>query len=214
MRWCVPALIFCFSAQAGEYAVLVNGFRLHVDGHEQSGGVIALISGPGRIELPASSIAGFEADAPPPPPAPPPPAPAAALTPPDPRALVAAAARYAELPEALVASVAQAESAFVPNAVSRKGALGVMQLMPATAATLQADPHDVAQNVYAGALYLRELLIQYDGDVARALAAYNAGPGALEKYHGIPPFAETHAYVNRVIRDYIRRSRTSSSTSP
>ena len=81
-----------------------------------------------------------------------------------------------------------------------------MQLMPETAAAFQADPKNVAQNIYAGALYLRELLLEYDGDVVRAVAAYNAGPGAVGKYHGLPPYAETHAYVNRVIGDYLRKA--------
>ena len=74
--------------------------------------------------------------------------------------------------------------------------------MPGTAAALHADPHDPKQNVDAGAMYLRELLLKYDGTVSKALAAYNAGPGAVDKYHGVPPYRETINYVNRVIQLY------------
>jgi len=77
-----------------------------------------------------------------------------------------------------------------------------MQLMPATAKAYGADPHDPSQNVEAGAAYLRELLIKYDGDARRALAAYNAGPGAVDKYNGVPPYAETQTYIERVLRGY------------
>ncbi len=81
-----------------------------------------------------------------------------------------------------------------------------MQLMPGTAAELNADPHDPKQNAEAGARYLRDLLVKYDGDVQKALAAYNAGPGAVAKYNGVPPYSETRSYVNRVILDYKKRS--------
>jgi soluble lytic murein transglycosylase-like protein len=209
MRRLVPVVFFCVCAQAGEYAVLANGFRLHADRHEQTDGLVKLYTGSGRIEMPAADVVAFEPDGPAveqakaPKPAP---VVGQALCEPDARELVKDAARYAELPEALVESVARAESAFHTNAVSKKGALGVMQLMPETAAALRADPKDVAQNIYAGALYLRELLLEYNGDVVRAVAAYNAGPGAVSKYHGLPPYAETHTYVNRVIGDYLRKA--------
>ena len=77
-----------------------------------------------------------------------------------------------------------------------------MQLMPDTARALSADPTDIEQNIDAGTRLLRELLLKYDGDVVKALAAYNAGPGAVQKYQGIPPYAETQNYVNRVIEKY------------
>jgi soluble lytic murein transglycosylase-like protein len=77
-----------------------------------------------------------------------------------------------------------------------------MQLMPGTAAELQADPHNPEENTKAGALYLRQLLLKYNGDVVKALAAYNAGPGAVDKYKGVPPYRETRSYVNRVITNY------------
>ncbi len=102
-------------------------------------------------------------------------------------------------------SVARAESNYHQNAVSPKGAIGLMQLMPGTAAALNADPLDPAQNADAGARYLRDLLEKYQNDphqVSKAVAAYNAGPAAVDKYHGIPPYAETIQYVNRVLKQY------------
>ena len=93
------------------------------------------------------------------------------------------------------------ESGFQLNAVSPKGAIGLMQLMPGTAQTLGADPNDPLQNVEAGARYLRDLLVRYDGGLWHALAAFNAGPGAVDKYKGVPPYAETVRYINRIDRD-------------
>ena len=157
------------------------------------------------IEVPASSVNAFEkedyiATAPPPAAAVPEPAPPPKSS--DPKTLVNQAAVRNSLPPAFVASVARAESAMKQNAVSPKGAIGVMQLMPSTAKALAADPHDTEQNIDAGTRLLKELLIKYDGDVVKALAAYNAGPGAVAKYNGLPPYRETQDYVNKVIRDY------------
>jgi soluble lytic murein transglycosylase-like protein len=94
----------------------------------------------------------------------------------------------------------RAESGFAPGAVSPKGAIGLMQLMPGTARELGADPRDPAQNVDAGARYLRDLLLRYDYRLWHALAAYNAGPGAVDAHHGVPPYRETIDYINRVCR--------------
>ena len=164
----------------------------------------------GIIELPAASIVEFEGDDYiPPPPAPslpvaeaPSPAPEVKLA--SPKEMVRSAAARSGLPGAFVESVAKAESAFDPKAVSPKGAIGVMQLMPETARSLGADPRDPEQNIDAGTRLLRELLIKYDGDVAKALSAYNAGEKAVDRYQGIPPYSETQRYVNRVVRDYLR----------
>jgi soluble lytic murein transglycosylase-like protein len=110
-----------------------------------------------------------------------------------------------DVPPALVKAVIAAESLFDTDAVSRKGAQGLMQLMPTTALKLGvADPFSADQNVRGGVRYLREMLDRY-GDMRRALAAYNAGPKAVDRYHGIPPYPETRAYVQRVMtyyRDY------------
>jgi len=117
--------------------------------------------------------------------------------------LIARAAGAAHVDPALVAAVARAESGFDPAATSACGARGVMQLMPATAQALGvADPYDPAQNVRGGASYLRELLERFHGDVRLAVAAYDAGPGAVERYGGVPPYAETRAYVARVLAAY------------
>jgi soluble lytic murein transglycosylase-like protein len=189
---------------AGEFAVLSTGFRIHAERHEVDGASVRLFTKDGMIEVPAASVSGFEDEEY----VPPPPAPAAPVVPPappkatDPKTLVHDAAIRNSLPPAFVASVAKAESAMKQSAVSPKGAIGVMQLMPSTARALDADPHDTEQNIDAGTRLLKELLIKYDGDVVKALAAYNAGPGAVAKYNGLPPYRETQDYVNRVIRDY------------
>lgn len=108
----------------------------------------------------------------------------------------------------LLASVVHAESGGHMNAISRAGAQGLMQLMPATAADLGVQNSFVAeQNVAGGTTYLDALLMYYHDDLALALAAYNAGPAAVSRYHGIPPYPETRRYVARVIHDYNRRKR-------
>lgn len=113
-----------------------------------------------------------------------------------------AAARYGLDPN-LVAAVIWAESSGDPNAVSKKGARGLMQLMPATARELGVgDAFDPGQNVDGGSSYLRRMLDAHDGDLNLALAAYNAGPDAVRKYGGVPPYRETQDYVGKVIRVY------------
>jgi len=206
-------LLLCFvtvalAAQAGEFVVLSNGFRIHADSHVADGPIIRLQTSQGIIEIQAASVAQFEQEdyVAPAPPAIPPAAPKAEtsqqLTP---RELVTRAALHAGLPPAIVHSVARAESGYRQDAVSPKGAIGLMQLMPKTAAELDADPRDPEQNAEAGARYLRDLLLKYENDphqVSKAVAAYNAGPAAVDKYHGVPPYPETIQYVNRVLKQY------------
>ena len=110
--------------------------------------------------------------------------------------------RY-QVDPALVKAVVQSESNFDASAVSAAGAQGLMQLMPETAQDLGVeDALDPMQNLEGGVRYLKQMLNQYDGNVSLALAAYNAGPGAVAQYEGIPPYEETQTYVNRVLEQY------------
>lgn len=104
--------------------------------------------------------------------------------------------RYGISPD-LLDAVARQESHYEPRAVSPKGAIGIMQLMPATARALGVDPYDIEQNIAGGAAYLRYLLDLYDGRIDFVLSAYNAGQGAIARYGGIPPFKEARAYLLR-----------------
>jgi soluble lytic murein transglycosylase-like protein len=118
-------------------------------------------------------------------------------------ALVAGASQANGVPAGLVRAVLMAESAGDPSAISVAGAQGLMQLMPGTAQSCAiANPFDPTENVQCGAGYLRSLLRRYHNDVTLAVAAYNAGPGAVDRYHGIPPYPETRAYVVRVLNAY------------
>ena len=200
------ALILAATAFGGEFAMLSTGYRLHADHHELTGSTMRLYQKDGGFaEFDASLVTGFEPEVEPAQPAPPAaaaPVVTAAAPERSPRELVEAAAKKQGLPPSVVHSVVAAESGYKADAVSPKGAIGLMQLMPATAEAYRADPHDPAQNVEAGAAYLRELLVKYNGDAQRALAAYNAGPGAVDKYNGVPPYPETQTYVERVLRKY------------
>ena len=206
MRLIGLILLSAIPVFAGETAILASGSRLHVERHEVDGGKIRLFNGTGYTELPATQVQAFEPDEPalsaPVSATPAEPEPPVISVAPSPRDLADAAADKYGVPRKLVRSVIAAESGFRPNAVSPKGAIGLMQLMPPTAQELGADPHDPAQNVDAGTRYLRDLLLKYDGRLWHALAAYNAGTGAVKKYQGIPPYAETIQYINRVTRDY------------
>lgn len=176
-----------------DWAVLKNGQRLHVSGYQRSGNTVILHLYGGEATLSASQIIRFDPEDifPAAKPAP--------VTGPFGGA-IAAAARSNGLDRNLLRSVIHAESNFHPRAVSAKGALGLMQLMPATARTLTVkNPFDPSENVQAGARYLKQLLDRF-GSLDLALAAYNAGPARVELYRGVPPYAETRAYIARVRR--------------
>ena len=205
-------LLAVSAASAGEFAVLQNGFRIQAERHEVQGDITRLHTSTGTVEVPTANVASFEveeyvkpAPAPEPPAAGPEPATPAATSD-EPRVLIdQAAAAHGLLPE-FVHSVASVESAYRTKAVSHKGAIGLMQLMPGTAKDLGVDPHDPAQNAEAGARYLKQLLLKYKDTkdpVRLALAAYNAGPGAVDRYGNIPPYRETQAYVEKVLRKYL-----------
>ncbi len=202
------AFLMCFGpVLASETAILTTGQRIEADRIERENGRYILHLGGGRIELDAAEVASVEqtpepaAEAPAPAPQPPP----RTLTP---QELVTEAARRHGLPPEFVHSVAMTESAYQVNAMSPKGAIGVMQLMPGTARYLNADPHNVEQNIDAGTRLLRELLLKYQhypDPVRRALAAYNAGEGAVQRHNGVPPYRETLNYVEKVIGKYWRQ---------
>jgi soluble lytic murein transglycosylase-like protein len=205
IRLLLTALAAAIPSLAAEYAVLETGFRIRAAGHEPAGDRVRLfLESGGVIEIPATQVLSFEReDYVAPAPATP------ALTDEEPFDLnttIKAIAGRTELPEALVHSVIAAESAYNPAAVSVKGAIGLMQLMPDTARELEVNPLDPEENVQGGASYLKQLLERYTGSddqLVRALAAYNAGPGAVERYKGLPPYSETRAFVRRVIERFL-----------
>jgi soluble lytic murein transglycosylase-like protein len=205
MRRILFTILCAAPVLAGEYAVLSNGFRLYVEGHENAGSAVRLFLNEGVIEIPASHVAWFEAEDYSTPVAPPAPAvEAESLTP---QELITRAALRHGLPPELVHSIAAVESGFRTDAVSPKGAVGLMQLMPGTARDLQADPDNPEQNAEAGVRYLSELLLKYKDDpyqLRKALAGYNAGPGAVDRYNGVPPYRETQTYVEKVLRRFLK----------
>ena len=205
-------------ARASELVTLRNGFEMRCDHHAEAGGRVRLFLSAGEdnyIEMAPEEIAGIE-QVPDPPAAPnaagePPSAtatadPNARLNQADLREMLAKAGNEHNLDVDLLASLVKTESGGNPRAVSRAGARGLMQLMPATAAGLGVeDSFEPNQNVRGGSTYLDALLTRYHDNLALALAAYNAGPAAVDKYRGIPPYPETEAYVARVIHEFNRR---------
>lgn len=197
---------------AGETATLSNGFTIHYERRESLGETTRLYLGGSPdsfVDVPTNDIIGIETDKV---------QPAASQTQAKPHTPVhqpirldealSAASRTNNVSPDLLRSVVRAESAFNPNARSTKGAEGLMQLMPATAARMGVrDAFDPQQNLNGGARYLHELLGRYNNNLTFALAAYNAGPERVEKYHGVPPFPETVSYVSKVLRnlDFERR---------
>ncbi len=199
----VPAM------HAAEEITLKNGFNLLCDHREQAGDRVRLFTSRDSgnfVEVDAAEIASVDTVPDPPPPTLLKPAPEPKLTNSDVHQLIAQAGAHHNLDVDLLASVVRAESGGNILAVSRTGAQGLMQLMPGTAAQLGVtNSFHADENINGGTAYLDALLLRYHDHLALALAAYNAGPAAVDKYHGVPPYRETQVYVARVIREFNRR---------
>ena len=195
-------------ARAADLAVLRNGFTIRHDRRQIIGENTRLFTAADEssfVDVPTAEIEGFEKDLTLPPRLPEP-VPASSHTPLDLNQVVNSASATYHLDPDLVNSVIHAESGFNSRAVSRKGAQGLMQLMPGTSGLLGVtNPLDPKANVTGGTRYLRQLLERYNFDLVKALAAYNAGPLRVEQYRGIPPYRETRAYVAKIVRDYNRK---------
>ena len=190
-------LTFSATAARADYAVLKTGERLHVTSYERNGDSIRLVIAGGVVEIPAENVIAFEPEDIFPPNS------ASRITSGSISDIIHAVATRHGLDERLITSVIAAESNFNPRAVSRKNARGLMQLLPSTAERFAvADIFDPLQNIEAGTRYLKQLLDQYAGNLVLALAAYNAGPDVVAKYGGVPPIAETRAYIRRVQTHY------------
>ena len=187
-------------------AVLRNGFTIRHHHQEKLPGITRLYlsadPSAGFVDVPPEEIVSVERqEIPLPPPAPR----AHAATREDMDRLVNSASDQHQVDPDLIRSVIKAESGFNQRAVSPKGAQGLMQLMPTTASQLGVkDAFAPDENIEGGTRYLRDLLVLYHNDMAKALAAYNAGPHRVAQYNGVPPYRETHAYVARVIKDFNR----------
>jgi hypothetical protein len=202
-----------------EHVTLKNGFEVDCVRRETVGDRVRLyLAANGTstedsnyLEVAADSVVRVEtvADVPPPAPAAKASGPVTTMMAPtkeEMHQMLALAGTEHHIDEDLLASVVRAESGGQVRAVSRTGAKGLMQLMPGTADAMGVDDaFKPDQNIAGGTAYLDELLTRYHDNVALALAAYNAGPGAVDKYHGIPPYRETREYVARVIREFNRR---------
>jgi transglycosylase-like protein with SLT domain len=208
---CVAALgISCGAALSAELVELRNGFLVHVNHREKHGKITRLYLDSGSenfVDVAEDQIVRSEEEpVPPPPPVEEPaPTPKSDHVPTLEEIVLSACGRYGIDPD-IIYSLIRAESDFDPKAVSRKGAQGLMQLMPKTAAQLGVqNPMDAAANVEGGTRYLQSLLQQYHYDLTKALAAYNAGPERVDQYHGVPPYRETITYINRIVRDLYAR---------
>lgn len=210
----------CPAAHALEHITLRNGFSYDCARHESVGDRVRLYFGvaPDNYqEIAAADITSVETLPDPPKPAAPA-TPAKSFTSADVHSLLTQFGDAVDIDVELLASIVHAESGGRVNAVSRTGAQGLMQLMPSTAQQIGVqDAFRPEQNIAAGTAYLNWLLDRYDshGDshgLALAIAAYNAGPGAVDKYHGIPPFRETRAYVARVLKEFQHRKLAATKT--
>jgi soluble lytic murein transglycosylase-like protein len=196
-------LLLAFPALGTDLAILHNGFSIRHERRETVGSVTRLYLGADRtgyVDIATGQIERFEKDQLPPLSVAPP------VKPQSLNEVINTISDRHHLDPDLINSVIHAESGFNPRAVSPKGARGLMQLMPQTASKLGvSNPFDPRANVEGGTRYLSELLQRYNFDLVKALAAYNAGPGRVEQYRGVPPYYETRAYVARIVRDFNRK---------
>jgi hypothetical protein len=217
LRMIAILLLLSGASFAAEIAVLRNGFTVLHQTREAREGIVRLYLDGDRnsfVDVPAEEITGYACE---PTPARLDPA-SVDSEPPKPvkrtNQIVAEASATHGVDDDFIRSVIRHESDGNANAVSRTGARGLMQLMPATALQLGVtDSFNPEQNVHGGTRYLRELLERYHGDAVKALAAYNAGPAAVDRYNGVPPYRETRLYVQRVVRDY-NKSKDSAKDAP
>jgi soluble lytic murein transglycosylase-like protein len=188
--------------RAAEIANLSNGFSIRHERHEVLGVITRLYTGADQssyIDVPTAEVSSFET-------APLVPKATEAAKVVDLNEVIRQVSQRSRLDADFIASVIRAESGGNAKAVSHKGARGLMQLMPGTADQLGVkNSFDAAENVDGGVRYLMQLLQQFNYDVPKALAAYNAGPQRVAQYKGVPPYYETRAYVARIIRDYNRK---------
>ena len=204
-------ILAAVSAPAADLAVLRNGFTIRHERREVLNQVTRLYidaNGSGFVDVPTQDIVSFEKDTSPPPQpeASAQPVPIPAFRAKNIAEVVGPVSEKHLIDPALINSVIRAESGFNAHAVSPKGAQGLMQLMPGTAAKLGVqNAFEPGANVEGGTAYLHQLLEQYNWDLVKALAAYNAGPQRVQQYGGVPPYRETHAYVARVIREFNRQ---------
>ena len=210
-KCCVSLAVLALSsvaAYSAQLVILQNGFIMHVDHLETRGDFTRLYMDEGSknfVDIQRDQIVRFEEIPEPPAALPVAPAMAPVRTVSLEEIVTSASNRYGIDPD-IVLSLIHAESAFDPNAISPKGAQGLMQLMPETATSMGVgNPMDAAANVEGGTRYLRELLTLYHEDLTKALAAYNAGPARVQQFHGVPPYPETIAYINRVVGDLNHR---------
>jgi soluble lytic murein transglycosylase-like protein len=214
LRLTATLLLLASTALALEIAELRNGFTIRHSARESREGSVRLFFDNEKtsfIDIPSTEIERYysEAEALPVPPAALPDA-LLDVAPPvkSTNQIVGEASRQHGVDQDFIRSVIRQESSGNAHAVSPAGARGLMQLMPGTALHLGvSDSFNSEQNVHGGTLYLRELLERYNGDAIKALAAYNAGPGAVDRYKGVPPYRETRKYVQRVVRDYNKSKR-------
>ena len=197
-RWWLLAILFAAAGPLqAEYFVLRNGQRISVTSYERRGDTYRLQVQGGFIEIRAGDVVAIEPQEV----FPPPPAPLKEKGPYG--ELIQEASQRHSVDADLITSVIAVESNFNPQAISRRNARGLMQLLPETAARLGVkNVFDPKENIDAGTRYLRELLQRYDNDIVLALAAYNAGPERVEEFGRVPPFRETQSYVRRVKRAY------------